>query len=226
MKKTLALLLAIVCILSVAACAEGKIKATQKTLCLFPGEDNAYFFAKIENVGDQPMGVGTGSLVMFTADDEILAVKDYISALPSHVLLQPGEYVYVRDFLWESALADAEVGDYKFSLEDYSYPVEIQRIPCEATFEIKGADSFENYIYVSFTNNDAEEKYGAYISAALLDAEGNVVYAEASSLGTVAVHPGSTVTVKVNIDNDMVKYFNANGIEPVSVDAMVCYMVQ
>lgn len=223
MKKVMISILLVSFLFASFAISEGKIKVIQKNLCVLPGDDSGYFFAKIENTGDAPIGVGSGSLVTFTDEDEILFVKDYISALPSHVLLQPGEYVYMRDFIWETVLAEATVADYKFSVEENKYPNRIQKIPCEASFVIEGVDGRENSIYVTFANTENEEKYDFYVSAALLDAEGNVVYAESSSLGNIAVHAGSSITAKMNVDSDMVKYFAANNIAPAAVDAMVCF---
>ena len=223
MKKALVCLVLVSILISSFAMSEGKIKVQQKALSVLAGDDSGYFFAKVENVGDAPIGVGSGSLVAFTEDDDILFVQDYISALPNNVLLQPGEYVYMRDFIWETVLAEATVGDFKFSVEENKYPREIKKIPCESSFVLEGADGRENSLYVTFTNTENEEKYNFYISAALLDAEGNIVYAESSSLGNFAIHAGSAITVKMNIDSDMVKYFAANNIVPESVDAMVCF---
>ena len=225
MKKILAFVLAVICLFSTFALAEGKLKATQKILCTTPGEDSAYFFAKIENVGNAPIGTGSGSLATFTEDDEILFTTSYMSTLPSGIVLQPGEYIYMRDYIWETALADNTVADYKFSVEEDKYPDEIVRIPSEVTYSIEGAGGYDNYIYVTFTNPTEEELYEIYVSAALLDAEGSVIFADGSSLSTVAVHPGSTVTVKLYVDSDVLAYYAANNLEIASADSIVCYEI-
>ena len=223
MKKIAIWIMIITILFSSFAIGEGKIKVQQKAFSVLEGDDSGYFFAKVENTGDAPIGVGTGSLVVFTDEDDILFVKDYITALPNHVLLQPGDYAYMRDFVWETVLAEATIGDIKFSVEENKYPTEIQKIPCEASFVLEGVDGQENCMYVTFTNTENEEKYNFYISAALLDAESNVVYVESSSLGSVAVHAGSSITVKMNVDSDMVKYFAAKKIVPNAIDATVCF---
>lgn len=223
MKKFAALFLIAVCLVSSFSVAEGKLKATQKILCATPGEDSAYFFAKIENVGDEPVGTGSGSLATFTEDDEILFTTSYISTLPSGIVLQPGEYVYMRDFIWETALAENTVADYKFSIDVDNYPNEVERVPSEVTYSIEGAKGYDNYVYVTFTNPTEEAIYGFYVSAALLDAEGCVIFAEGTSLNSLAVHPGSTITVKLYVDADVLTYYAANGIEIASADSIVFY---
>ena len=92
MKRIFALVLALtICLFSAAALAEGKLTVTEKNLIEFDGSDVAYFFAKVENTGDDAIGVGTGKLVAFSADDEVLISEDYVSTSPNAAILQPGE---------------------------------------------------------------------------------------------------------------------------------------
>ena len=63
MKRIFALVLALtICLFSAAALAEGKLTVTEKNLIQLDGSDVAYFFAKVENTGDDAIGVGTGSI--------------------------------------------------------------------------------------------------------------------------------------------------------------------
>lgn len=41
-----------------------------------------------------------------------------------------------------------------------------------------------------------------------------------------AVHPDSTITVKMYVASGLMAYYEAQGLEPVSVDAMVSYTVE
>ena len=103
MKRIFALVLALtICLFSAAALAEGKLTVTEKNLIQLDGSDVAYFFAKVENTGDDAIGVGTGKLVAFSADDEVLISEDYVSTSPNAAILQPGESLYVREWLWET----------------------------------------------------------------------------------------------------------------------------
>lgn len=223
MKKMTALLLVQVFLFSATALAEGKLKVTEKNLFVYAGDDNGCFYAKVENVGDVAVGVDSGDLVIFSEDDDIILTDSYITTLPSYIVLQPGDYLYVKEFLWNSALKNAAIGDYKFSVPMRKSTKTFTKVPCEATFELEGTDSYENYVYVTFTNTSEEPIYDFYIVAALHDADGNLVFVDSKSLSNVAVHPGSTVTTKLYVDRDLMEHYKMNSIVPATVDAMVLF---
>lgn len=68
MRKLFAILVAcmFVFLFSATALAEGKLKVTEKNLLVYAGDDNGYFYAKVENVGDVAVGVDSGDLVIFS----------------------------------------------------------------------------------------------------------------------------------------------------------------
>ena len=222
MKKFLALLLIALCVCA-SASAEGKLTVSQKNLYVFDGEDNGYFFAKVENTGDEAVGLDSGKLVAFSDTDEILISESYVSSCPSGVVLEPGESVYVSEFLWDSALKDASVADYKFSVDTGNWATKIVRIPCEVSYELDASDVYNNYVYVTFTNPLKEPMYDLYAAVALLDAEGNLLFVDGNSASSIAVHPGSTVTMRMRIDSDLIEYYAAHGLTVATADAMVCY---
>lgn len=221
MKRILTLSLAIVLLLTCICYAEGKIKVTQKNLYVIDGDDTGYFFARYENVGDESIGVGTGTMVAFTEDDEILLTEDYISSCPSYILLQPGESLYARTFIWDKALLDGPITDYKYSVEVYDYPKNVTRIPCEVTFDLNGPDTYKNDLFVTYTNTTDQALYGIYVVAALLDEEGNILFVESSSASNIALHPGSTATVKIGVPDDLMKHYKMHNLIPATADAMV-----
>ena len=222
MKRIFALVLALtVCLFSAAALAEGKLTVTEKNLLEFEGSDTAYFFAKVENTGDDAIGVGCGKLVAFSADDEVLVSENYVSACPDSAILQPGESLYVNEFIWETALESSDIADYKFSMESDDYGAPLNFIPCSATIEVNG--EYDSYVYVTLANDTEEVQYGLYITVALHDAEGALIFVKGQSADYVGVHPGSTVTIRVYIDSEFIEYYTNTGIEPATVDAYVCY---
>lgn len=222
LKKVIALLLVVFCF-TTTAFAEGKLKATEKVFIVCDGE--GYFYAKIENVGDAAASTGYGDLVAFDDDDEIVFSTNYVSTYPSGIVLEPGESLYLEESVWENALKETPVADYKFSLPVASDGQTITRVPSEATFELTDEEySYENYIYVTFTNSAEESISGFYISAALYDADGNLIYVGTNQISNVAIHPGSTVTAKMSIDSDMVSYYKENNITPASASAVVFYV--
>ena len=174
LKKVISLLLIVACCFTTTAFAEGKLKATEKNLIVYG--TGSYFFAKVENVGDAPIATGNGDLVLFTEDDEILLSTNYVSTLPSDVVLEPGESLFVRDSEWEDALETNPVTDYKFSISpsDYSADTIIQ-VPSEATFEYSEEDLYDNYVYVTLTNTTDAPVSNFYVVAALRDLMGKAV---------------------------------------------------
>lgn len=221
MKKLTAILLSvlILCSLSTAAYAEGALTYADKNLIELEDDNSAYFFAKIENTGDQPVGVGNGKLVGFSEKDDILVTENYVSSLPSGILLQPGEYAYVCENIYENTLKDADIVDFKASMETDGNPTEVVKIPCEAEFVSDG--SYDHDVWVTFTNTTEDVLFDAYITVAMYDTEGTLVCVDGGELDDIGVFPGSTITVKVYIDHDLVEYYAANGIEIGVVDALV-----
>ena len=116
-KRIFVLVLALtVCLFSAAALAEGKLTVTEKNLLEFEGSDTAYFFAKVENTGNAAVavgvGVGSGQRPAFSADDETAVFENYVSVCPDSAILQPGEFLYVNEFIWKSALESSDIADW------------------------------------------------------------------------------------------------------------------
>lgn len=228
MKKTVLIAaVAAMCLSSTAFAAEG-LEVKNKNYLELSGQytsDNAYFFAKVENVSGAPVTVGKGSFVGFSSNDEILVNEDYVFTVPTNVTLEPGEYAYIREYMFEKNLESDDVVDYKFSLSDYEYssPDEFDKIANENTYELNASNSGSSYAYVTLTNDTDETRFGYYICIALLDAEGNVLYVDYSHNTDIGVGPHSTVTYKVYIDSGIVEYFEQNNITPASCDSLVYY---
>ena len=55
---------------------------------------------------------------------------------PSGVVLEPGESLYLEESVWENALKETPVADYKFSIPAESDGKTITRVLSEATFEL------------------------------------------------------------------------------------------
>lgn len=226
MRKTLlvSLLAASITVMPITVYAEGELTVTQKVVINYPESSSASFFAKVENTGDAPIAFDEGKLVVFSDNDDILSSREYINTLPYDMILDAGEYMYVRESMYESAFEGAVIGDVKFSVQtkESEKGVGITRIPAEATYEIEGVDSYNNYAYITFTNETDEILYDCYVTVALLDAEGNVLFVDRNCYETLGVHPNSTVTLKAYIDQDLCEYYDVNGLTPVRADAVVC----
>ncbi len=221
MKKIISitfLVLMLVGILSSSAFAEGKVTVVEKNLIEYDADDNAYFFAKVVNDGDEEVIVDNGKLVGFSANDDILVSQSYVSSCPSNIKLAPGESAYVREFIWDGVLEDQDVVDYKFSIGTGTYGYDYNPIPCESRFELNG--SLDNYIYVTVTNDSNEIWYNTYIAVALYDSNNNLIYVDSNYYTALGIHPNSTVTLKFYVDSDMMDYYQMHGISIARSDAL------
>lgn len=224
MKKRIITLLAAAIMMSSAFYAQGNLEVTDKTAFIFPGKDSGYFYARVENTGSEPVAVGSGKLVLFSENDDILETSDYVTPYPGNLILEPGDYTYISEFLWNSALKNQTVGDVKFSIEGTDRGKQAEKIPCEASFELNGSDSYDNYVYITCTNDSDEIRYGYYLVTAFFDPDGTLVYVDKNRYEKIGLHPGSTQTTALYIDGDIVDYFESNHIEIGSVDALVYYV--
>ena len=143
MKKFFTFMLVAVLTFCVAsALAEGKLTVTSKNVIIKIGDDSGIFVAKVENTGDEPIYYDNGKLVIFSADDDILVSKSYIYSSPSNIFLKPGEYTYCYDFLWDSTLKNAKIGDIKFSVTSDTSGYKYEQIPSTAVLELPGNKLF------------------------------------------------------------------------------------
>lgn len=228
MKKIVALMLVVVFAFCTAvAVAEGKLTVTSKNAIIKIGNDSGIFVARVENTGDESIYYDNGKLVIFSADDDILVSENYIYSSPSNILLKPGEYTYCYDFLWNSSLKNAKIGDIKFSVTSDTSGDNYEQIPATSVLELPGNESFTyNYVNVTFTNTTDDILYGAYIVTAITDDENNLVYVDRQDYDNMGIHPGSTVTVKMYIDSDYINYYEINGIKLANVEAQVYYKIK
>lgn len=183
-----------------------------------------YFFAKIENTGDEPIATAAGSLVLFTQEDDILLSKNHLTATPYRLILAPGEYAYVFDTLWDEALEKETVGDMKFAMKSDTRGYISQRIPCEVSFDISESEDYNFFVHVTFVNDADKPRENYKISVALMDAEHNLLFVSNEDTHDILLYPGGKVTVKLRIDRDLILHLRAKGLEVVEADAIVFYV--
>ena len=225
MRKILAMIICLMIVMTVPAMAAGELTITHKNFMVVESYSTyGYLFARVENTGDAPIAIGNGALAIFDTNDGIMETSDYVSAYPYNAILNPGESVYIRDWaVLDDGVTAADIGDWKFSIKPYDYEGSaITRIPCEVTASLNGSDSYDNYIYVTFTAPEGDVIYDAGVVVALFDANGNIIFAN-NDTADCGVHGGSTVTVKVYVDTDIVEHFEKNNIAPATVDAYVYF---
>lgn len=230
MRKILVFALCLLMMLSSFAMAEGAITVSQEVFKVVEtsyGSTYGYLFAKIENTGDAPISVGSGTLAVFDAAGTILETSDYVSCYPYNAVLQPGEYVYVDNTVYfDDGVTVDTVGEYQFAAKPYDYEgYTYVKFPCEAVLALGESEYDSNYVDVTFTNTTDAILYDFDVLTAMFDADGNIVNVDYTWESSVGVHPGSTVTIKVWQDSTVIDDLKAKGITPASVDAMVYYEI-
>lgn len=219
MKKLLSIALAIILLLSLQmAFAEEKLKITEKSLFV-KDDKNAAFFAKVENVGDKASYVGNFGIVGFDEDDEIVVTEDYISSLPYGILLQPGESAYIGRDIYNDGVK--KIKDYKTSIKVSDYGNNYKPFESKAEMDLKGTDDYDNFINVTFTNTDDKPMKGYYVVAAMYDKDNNLIYVNMEYDNRILLHPNCTITVKCNVNQDLMKYYEENKIVPDKVVSFV-----
>jgi len=224
MKKFLAWVMALVLTAcSASALAAGKLSVEQENFHVIQSYSvYGYAYAKLANVGDKPIKVNTGLLEIFGADGETLTSTDYYSEYAEY--LQPGEYTYIRLYDEVEDVEPSGVDDHMLTVtgkadnDCISY-----RFPCTTDYAPNVQEGYwtYNYMYATFTNNTEEPVYDISVVLALLDAEGNILYMDdADMYSDKAVMPGSSITVRKDVDSNFIEYFEKNGLVPASVDAI------
>lgn len=223
MNKRIWALAAILCMAPASVQASG-LEVTEKNFIEFAGENTAYFFAKVENTGSSTIYPDSGKLVGFSSNDDIVISEDYVTTQPSRLALAPGEYVYVENYIFDTALETSDVSDYKFSLEAEDSGYSFEQIPCEVTTEFHGEN--DNYIIVTFSNDTDEILYDFYVTVALYDSSNHLIFADGDSTPVFGIHPGSTVSIKMYVENALFDYYQANNIQPGMADALVYKFIE
>ena len=223
MKKfvLLSLILILTAVISAPVFAAAEFTATDQTLFVYDDDDNGYFFARVENTGDKGGYAGSGTLDILDENGATIVSKTYVSTNPSSIWLEPGEYAYVDLYLWESALQETPAADYNYVVPEGKWGDNYELIPCEGNFYFDPEDKYDNAVYVTFTNQTDELLHDFEAVVALYDEEGHLLFCDSDTVYEISVHPGSTVTVMIDIDSSLVEYLGNNGVAPSTVDALI-----
>lgn len=224
MKKFLTLVL----ILAMAACATsayaaGKLNVTQENFSVINGYwMYGYAYARVDNVGDKPIKVNAGILEVYNTNGDAITSTDYLHEYAEY--LQPGEYTYVYLYAELENVDETDVDDYMLTItgkSDNDYTS--QRLPVTTEYQPDVDEGWYTYDYMlaTVTNDTNEPVYDVEVVLALLDVDGNILYmADSCMYSDKAIMPGSSVLFREHVDSDFVDWYEKEGIEPVSVDAI------
>ena len=227
MKRFTAMLLMLCSLLTMAALAEetapkAQITVVEQRFINMDDDGRGFYFAKVQNTGNAAGYVDyKGNIVLFDADGNIILTENYVHTKPSDVYLAPGEYAYVCENIYDDAIDESPVADCKFSIKAVDDGEEYAKIASEAKIHYEPDEEDDNYVDVTFTNTTDEILYDYKIVAAMYDQNGELLFINAETVSGIGVHPGSTVTIRLYISEDIVMYFYREGLTPTTVDALV-----
>lgn len=231
MKRIVSIALVVLALLPAGALAAGKLTTTQEN---FYAVDNysvyGYAFARVENVGDKPVEYSAGLLEIYDANGDTLASDSYLSVYPKYLL--PGEYGYVRAYEnVDTAQSYTDVDDYLLTVTGKSSSgVTAKRFACETEWlpDFQRTQySTADYMVATFTNDTDQTIFDIEVVLTLLDDEGNILDVEDVSLySSIGVNPGSSVTVREEVNGGLREAYERAGRTATHVDAIAYVYVE
>jgi len=217
-------LLFVMVLFSGVASAAGKLTVTQEAFYVLPFLDynSGYVYAEVENTGDKPVGFNGGLLELFDADGNSIESTNLYSCYPE--VLQPGEKGYLNaSQSVEEAKEASFIADYMLTVTGKGNSDQITlRFPVTAKYETVD-ESYWKVTYVTATvENNTDKTYYNYTAVfALKDKEGKLLYVTACYPSYIGLLPGTKVEVRTQVDSDTIEYFDAKGIIPEQIEAIV-----
>ena len=208
MKKLIALALALILLAAVPALAEGKLEVEQEVQRLYA--PYVFTLAKIRNVGDAPVEIGS-YLELLDAENEILQAVEY-NVLGT--VLQPGEYTYgyFVVYLYGDTMITGFTSEWE-GMEDSGFVTTV-RYESKAVLDLEEDDC----VLIYFTNNTDETIFAPNVAGILLDGEGGLLAMSTPIEYDIGITPGSTVIFRCEIP-----YFVIKDLDPdtLTVDSAV-----
>lgn len=228
--KMMALLIVIL-LIPCSVLAAGKLVTTQENFYVTNGYSiYGRVFARIENKGDKPVEYSAGLFEIYDKNADTLASDSYLSVYGRY--LAPGEYGYV---VASESIKDVDVytdvDDYMLTVTGKSNSGKyIKRINCKAEYTPNvqiSRYSTRNFMTATFTNDTDDTLFDLHVVMALLDDDGNILDIETTSFyNSIGINPGSTVTVRESVDDDIRDAYERAGSQPTHVDAFAYIEVE
>ena len=192
-------------------------KSTFKVTESYSGFRGTYI-ARIKNENDYPLFVTGGSMQVFDAEGKEAAKADYLARSGSKYL-EPGETSFV------SMSVDLENdGEYTFEAnietktESYRSTDFAVTVTDPVFVKVEGEYN-SDLMKVTVTNEADTPMGGIQAILVLVDADGNLLDVDTEDLYRNELGAHSSITLVSSVDDRVKKYYEANGLEPVAVEA-------
>ena len=208
------------------AYAQGVLPEAAGSLIELPYSQSAYYFGKVVNDTQEDVVLGEGILIGYNAAGETLLYEEYITTDPVYMILEPGEFTYIRCPITNEMLEEDDVAAYDFTIGmSESAGSKIVRHEGSAAIELDLENPDNNYVVVTITNDTEDIPYEWYTYAALYDENNDLVYV-LDVPQNIGIHQGSTVSWKYKIDSEIMKFFLENDIIPISAEGFAYTIFQ
>lgn len=222
------LLMSILHLLCGHALALQEATVTQENCYALPEARRCYYFARIDNTGNEPIKLDTLQLELLDADGEVIESSDEVIASPN--TLNPGEYAYIRLTLYTSNVLSA-VADCLLTFEvsePSKYLRDVVRLDSQASFDpddthseyrvgravVTAVDSSNH------TFNRSNDTLSSIVAVcAMLDEAGNILYVGTTSsygMDIGELRAGDELKLEVPVDTELMAI-----IVPERIDSIV-----
>ncbi len=192
-------------------------KSSFKVLESYSGYRGTYI-ARIKNENDVPLFLTGGNMQVFDAAGNQVAEASYLSKTGSKYL-EPGETSFV------SMYVDLESdGEYSFqanietkteSYRSTDFAVKVS----DPTFVKVEGEYNSDLMKATVTNEKDTPLAGIQMVLVLIDADGNLLDIDTQDLYRNELGSQSSITMVSSVDDRTKKFYEANGLEPVAVEA-------
>lgn len=222
-KMTVILLIAALLLSSVPALAAGKISVSdERTFVITDKDDQYYLYAKLENTGNKPIQINTAFLEVYDAEGASIADTSNYSSWAKY--LAPGDYTYIKMTIKLDEGLKEKVDDYSLSIVGKSADdKKTVRLSSAGEYVQDAQDDNKTsaYMYCTLKNDTEAPLSEYYVCFALQDEEGNILYINSfNSTGNLEVMPGSSIRVRVPVEDAFAAYIAEKGIVPAKVDVI------
>ena len=224
---------ALVLSLLLCACgglAEGQLTVTKENFYVYKSSSSyySYVYARVDNTGDAPIRVNSGTFQVFNTDGELLVDRNFVNSYAAY--LAPGEYTYVSSYEKLEVEDPAVVGSYKLTVAS-------KNDTSKTTLRLLSAPWWEpdvavskyttyNYMNAVVTNQTDRTLFDLMVVLVLLDDEDNILYLYTDSMSTSkGLNPGSSITVKLSVPDYRMERIRELGLVPSRVEAIPYVLV-
>lgn len=227
-KKMLALTAALVLLagLTGAAAAQGNLAVVQEKFLVLPYETyyEGSVYAQVKNTGDMPVQFSGGLFELFDAAGKRIKSQELLYYDCNPEVLLPGEtgYVYARISV-EDATKESDIADYSLTLLGTgNITTSVVRYPATAHFQDGTAEFPSRRYAAAIVENNTDEMLRDFFAAfALKDAEGKLLYVTSGTWASSGVLGQSSMEIRLRVDENIIDYWNSEGIDPAAAEAIV-----